>query len=1008
MIKPSRKTRFIYLLLIIPILLFGIWFFFFNTQPVRKVELSKVGPAFLSESYEPWADSILQTLSVKDKIAQLVMIETDGLMENISVVEKKFSRYNYGGVFYRGTNLISHISIYNTLNENLDVAPFFAVKAPFGLYEVSDSSYAPPVFATFNNFESDSVLEYMARYVAGQCKALNIHFNFSSSLDIIEQNEDPAYDPGYHLFAEKLIRKSLIYTKALADSGIMAVHGSFLNLSSNSNSIEDIPVFERYEKRWDTLRIRPYRILSDSGVQALWVNHFPRFNDESEKNQYLLQKPEIKDSLIKHTGFKGLVFGDIRQTEIASIYSKRDAAFYSVLSGSDMIIVNDSAEQIVDYLASMVGKKGFSTDLLNQKVKKILMAKAWAGIPFQKNVDWVKLAKNFNRKNDFVFSQKLYESSMVLLQDRNKMIPLNNLDKRTIGLISIGKRKHYTFNEQINKYFPVNSYLLEQNKDPKLYERLTKELSVYNTLIVGVDVNYINPRDTFFMNYLLKLNNGRQMALVLYGDHNALDYFIDFPTLILTYGHSKMAENVAAHLVMGGMESSGKLPVTCSGKFCYADGLSRKKTRVRFTFPEYLGISSDSLDRIDYLAENSIKGQAAPGMQVLVIKDGNVIFQRAYGHHTYDREMPVLNTDIYDLASVTKVAATTIACMMLYDQGRLKLDTVLSAYLPGLDRSELKNVKIRDILLHRAGFPAVPPVFKYIRAVQKFKKYKGKGGPIVNIQSPQDSLMGQLMPKDENDTLYRYAYSETEDELYTLPVGEEIFLREDMLDSIYKLVTKTKLISPIEYKYSDMSMYIMMQVIQHITGKSLDEYLELGIYRSMGLYTMGFNPLKKFDKNVIIPTEQDDLFRKQLIHGYVHDPTASILGGVSGHAGLFSNALDLATLMQMVLNGGSYGGRTYFSAETVKLFTSTQPGSHRGLGWDHQYPSGNPMCADSSSVYTYGHTGFTGTCVWVDPQHQLIYVFLSNRVYPTAENKKLQTTAIRQRIHQVIYDAILN
>lgn len=1005
--RPTRKHILIYILVSLPVILLGIWFFFLREKPQFVAELPKKGPAFLNARNEHWADSVLATLSQKEKIAQLVMLETDGLMENVSDIETAFSDHHYGGIFYRGTNLVSHITIFNHLQKRQEVAPFFAVKAPFGLYELSDSSYAPPVYATFNNFQDDSVLTAMARYVAGQCRALNIHINFSQNFDVIEQNEDPAFDPGYKQFSDDLVRKSLIYSNALADSGILSVQGSFMNLGTSVSLQKEVPVFTRYEKRWDTLRIKPYKMLVDSGLQGMWVNYFPQWMEVEQRNDFLLQKPQIKDSLIRHTGFQGLVFGDLRQPELRQIYTVKEAAFLSVMTGADMIVVNDSAGQIVDFLYSRLGKKGFTEDVLNKKVKKILMAKSWAGVPRQTEIDWVTLARSFDKKRDYVYSEKLYESGMVLLQDNQKMIPLNKLEKRNVAILSVSRRKHYGLIESVNHYFPVPGHLLEQGKDPKFYDRLSKELSAYNTLIIGVDVGYYNPGDTFFVHYLDRLREKRDVAVILFGDHRSIGNFADYPTILLAYGHSRMAEYVAGQMVMGGFESSGKLPVSCSGRFCYADGLPRKKVRVRFTVPEFCGVSSDSLNKIDYLAENSIKGQATPGMQVLVIKDGNVIFQRSYGYFTYTHETPVANSSVYDLASVTKVAATTIGCMMLYDQGKLKLDTTLSAYLPDLEKSELKNVKIRDVLLHRAGFPAVPPIFKYIRAVQKFKKYKGRTGPVTDAHLPIDSLMEDPSP-NETDTLYRYAFAPEKNDDYALPVGENIYLRKDMLDSIYLLVTKTRLISPVEYKYSDMSMYIMMQVIKSITGKPLDEFMMKNVYQPMGLHTMGFNPLDRFSKEEIVPTEQDDIYRKQLIHGYVHDPTASVLGGVSGHAGLFSDAIDLGTLMQMVLNGGSYGGRSYFSSETVNLFTAVQSGSYRGLGWDHQYASGNPMCADSASVLTYGHTGFTGTCVWVDPKYKLIYVFLSNRVYPTAENKKLQTTAIRQRIHQAVYNAILN
>ena len=980
-------------------------YIFLRGEKEQHVELPKIGPEFLDARYEPWADSVLTTMTEKEKVSQLVMLETEGLMENLDPLAQEFSERPYGGIFYSGTNLVSHVSIYNALQENIKVPPFFAVQAPFGLFQIPDSNLAPPQYATLMNFESDSVLEDMARYVAGQCRALRIHINFSSFFDVIEQNSDPAFDPGYRKFAGDLTRRSLIYSRAMADSGVIACFGSFLNLGPEKNERPRLTPLALYEKRWDTLRIRPYRMLADSGVLSFKTDHYPQFRSEQERNELFLQRPVIKDSLVRHTAFGGLVLGDIRDRRLGEISPVREAALASLLTGTDMLVVRDSAEQIVQYLQSQVGRNGFTKEVLNRKVKKILMAKAWLGIPKRETIDIASLARHFDRNRDFAYSEKLYGSVMVVLQDRKKMIPLNNLEKREITILSLAQRKQITFAENINYYFPVPSYLVEQGKDPAWYEKFAADLQRYNTLIVGVDAQYFRPQDTVFMNWLRRLNKTKDMALVIFGDHDVVDDVYDFPTIVLAYGRNRMAERVAAQLVMGGIGSSGRLPVSCTDRFCYSDGLQRKKVRVQYTVPEAVGLSSGQLARIDTIAELSIRQQTTPGCQVVVIKDGCVIFRRSYGYHTYTKEKPVLGTDIYDLASVTKVAATTIGVMRLYDEGKIKLDTTLSAYLPGLEKSELRTVKIRDVLLHRAGFPAVPPIFRYIRAVQKFRNNKGRISPVTITAAVYDTLFGKADVK-EADTLYRYAYAPEQNKEYTLPVGEGIYMRSDMPDSIYQLVTKTKLVYPVAYKYSDMSMYIMMQVVQRITGKTLDEYMAASFYRPMGLVTMGYNPLQRFPKERIVPTEKDDIYRKQLIHGYVHDPTASVLGGVGGHAGLFSDAMDLAVLMQMVLNGGSYGGRQYFSSQTVQLFTSPQPESYRGLGWDHQYASHNPMIADSASVYTYGHTGFTGTCVWVDPKYKLVYVFLSNRVHPTAENKKLQTSAVRQRIHQVIYDAM--
>lgn len=328
--------------------------------------------------------------------------------------------------------------------------------------------------------------------------------------------------------------------------------------------------------------------------------------------------------------------------------------------------------------------------------------------------------------------------------------------------------------------------------------------------------------------------------------------------------------------------------------------------------------------------------------------------------------------------------------MKLYDEGKINIDSTLGYHMKELENSTLKHVKVRYVLIYQAGFPAVPPVFKFTRAMQRFRT-QNKNSPAGMVNS---------------DTLHRFAFSELVDKNYSLQIADEIYLRNVMPDSIWQIVKQTKLDLPAQFKYSDMSMYVMMKLVEHITQKSLSEYVTEQFYRPLLLNTTGFNPLKRFEKERIFPTEIDKIFRRQQIHGHVHDPIAALLGGVSGHAGLFSSASDLGILMQMVLNGGSYGGRKYFSPHTTETFTSQQTGTHRGLGWDHQYPSRSSSMADSTSLRTYGLLGFTGTCVWVDPTHELVFIFLSNRVYPDAENKKLMGLRIRQNIQQVVYNAL--
>jgi CubicO group peptidase (beta-lactamase class C family) len=397
--------------------------------------------------------------------------------------------------------------------------------------------------------------------------------------------------------------------------------------------------------------------------------------------------------------------------------------------------------------------------------------------------------------------------------------------------------------------------------------------------------------------------------------------------------------------------------------------------RLKYTMPEEVGIRSQDLDQIDSIAYKAIRDSATPGCQVLVAKDGKVIYYKSFGYQTYDSTLPVQNTDLYDLASLTKIVATTPGIMHLYDNKEFGLENTVSDYIPGLDSAVIHNAKMADILTHQAGFRPFIPFYL------------------------------QTMP----DSIYSVCYKNKKDSTYCIEIRKDLFMRKDYRDTMYKEIYEDTLKPSQGYVYSDLGFYLLKQICESLAKDSFQHYLDTLFYKPLGMSTMGFNPLNRFPLKRIPPTENDTVFRKTLVHGYVHDPGAAMLGGISGHAGLFSDGNDLAIYMQMLLNKGEYAGHRYLSASTVKLFTDRYSDrDRRGLGFDKpetDRSKGNPA-GDMASPLAFGHQGFTGTCVWADPKNNVIFVFLSNRVYPDAENKKLVRTGVRTHMQDVVYKAI--
>jgi CubicO group peptidase (beta-lactamase class C family) len=564
---------------------------------------------------------------------------------------------------------------------------------------------------------------------------------------------------------------------------------------------------------------------------------------------------------------------------------------------------------------------------------------------------------------------KIIEKSTVLLNNGNQLVPLKNLQELTIASVNIGSAYASEFDSILNKYTSVQSFeSTVYNHDMLSFNDLNDDLKFFNTLIVQVTDQSLNDPRTIPL--LLDLQLNKQLIVSLYGEARSLKLLENLNApIIWSEKKSAGSANFAAQLAFGGVAASARLNQEISAKYVSGAGFATVPLRLKYTVPEELGINIADLKAIDDIAAEAIRGKATPSAVVMVVKDGKIIFNKAYGTRTYIDTTPTRITDIYDLASVTKISATTMAVMRLYEQQKLKLDTNIGAYIPRSRNTNKKDIPVREVMLHQAGFIPYIPFYRNMA---------------------------------ESD------YSRDSSAAYPTKVADNYYIRKAYFKQVmWPQMLNSALANEGKYVYSDLSMYFMKEMVERQSGKSMENYVMEQFYRPLGMTRAGFNPRLRFPKEEIIPTEDDKEFRKTLLEGYVHDQGAAMVGGVSGHAGLFANANDLAILYQMILNKGTYGGTRYFKAETVDMFTAKQSAvSRRGLGfdrWDEESTKGYPSRLASSQ--TFGHTGYTGTCVWVDPKYNLVYVFLSNRVNPGVSTKLLELN-IRGRIQDVIYEAI--
>ncbi|SEP36240.1 serine hydrolase [Mucilaginibacter sp. OK283] len=564
----------------------------------------------------------------------------------------------------------------------------------------------------------------------------------------------------------------------------------------------------------------------------------------------------------------------------------------------------------------------------------------------------------------YVAEERLVQNSTVLLNNAQYTIPLQKLEDLKIASVHFTSQYASVFDSLLNKYCKVQVF----DGNGKNLNTLAADLKWYNTIVLQVnDADLSNPQLLDFISTNQKL---KSVVIAAFGNGALLSKLNNVTVpVIWSERVSPVSTSYAAQAIFGGVAITQKLAKTYSPVYSSGMGFVTQQTRLQYSVPEDVGINSNNLQEIDQIAREAIIQHATPGCVVLVAKDGKVIFNKAYGYHTYDNVVPDKLTDIFDLASMTKISATTVEAMQLVDQGKLSVENTLGDYLPLARTSNKNDVKLREILLHQAGF---------IPDIQSFEKVK---------------------PSD---------HSTDSSAAYPTRVSEHYFLRKDYFKDV---MLPDMLNSPLktrgQYVYSDVSMLFMQEVVETITAIPENVYVQQQFYTPLGMQTAGFLPLHRFGQAQIIPTENDQEYRMSLLDGYVHDPTAALKGGVAGHAGLFASANDVAILYQMLLNKGSYGGVQYFKPEVVELFTSKQsPVSRRGLGFDRWDPIADRHYPSKlASDQTFGHTGFTGTCVWVDPKYNLVYIFLSNRVNPNV-GSKLGSLNIRPRIQDVVYEAI--
>lgn len=947
-------------------------------------------PAFLKVKGK-WADSILQTMSQEEKIGQLFMVAaySNKDQKHIDEINRLINDNHIGGLIFFQGGPVRQARLTNNYQSISKTPLFIAMDAEWGLSMRLDSTIRFPKQMTLGALPNDSLVYEMAEQIATHCKRLGVHISFSPVLDVNNNKNNPVINSrSFGENRELVTKRGLAYMKGLQDYHIIATGKHFPGHGDvTSDSHLSLPQINHSREHLDSLEFYPFKQLIHSGLSAMMVAHLYIPSLESRTNMATtLSKAVVTELLKNELGFKGLIFTDALNMKGVSAYNKPgEVDLKALLAGNDVLLFPEDVPKAVEMIKMAVNNGEITMEEIEQRVLKILKAKEWVGLNKYQPIQLENLIDDLHTTKTKAVNRRLYANAITLLENKNELIPLKRLDTLSIAVLNIGDSLNNQFQKGISRYAGARYFHVSSNPNGKEIGNLLPELKKFNLIIIGVYGSSFGVNKNYgisdeAMGLINILQNKYKVVVSIFANPYSLDKMGGISLvdgLIMAYENSPETKDYVGQIIFGGEKARGKLPVTPSKRYQYGDGITiNTRVRLSYVLPEEIGVKSEKLDKIGELAIEQIKDEAFPGCQILAAKKGRVFYYQSFGFHTYDSIQAVKNSDLYDLASVTKILSTVSATMKLTDEKKISIDSTLGNYLPDVvDSSDYSKTVMREMLAHQARF------FPWI--------------PFYN----STMIAGELM-----SDIYRTAPSPG----YSKRVAEGIYIKDSYNDSILKDIRNTKLNSRKKYLYSDLGYYFLQEIIQRITEQPLNEYVYDSFYKPLGLQTMGYLPRNKFSLDEIPPTEDDKIFRKQLIHGDVHDQGAAMLGGVAGHAGLFSNANDVAVMMQMLMNYGVYGGERYLNEKTVKEFTACQycPGNRRGAGFDRPtFSSVGPTC-ECVSKASFGHSGFTGITVWADPGEDVVYVFLSNRSYPIADNPKILKSSVRTNIQQAIYDAI--
>lgn len=938
-----------------------------------------------------WAQSALDSMTLDEKIGQLFMVAAYSNKDeaHYNQIERLVREQQVGGLIFMQGGPGRQINLANRYQKAARFPLLIAQDSEWGNSMRLDSSQRYPHNMTLGAIRDSLIIFELGMQMGKECRRVGVQVNFAPSVDINNNPRNPVInDRSFGEDRENVATKGIYIYKGMEYSGAIGCAKHFPGHGdTDTDSHLDLPIIPHGRKRLDSLELYPFKKMIERGCASIMVAHLYIPALDTTRNLASTLSPKIVTKLLKEEmGFKGLIFTDaLGMKGVTKYWSEGETELKAFLAGNDVLLFSADVAKAKRMIKDAILKGKVSEAELNARVLKILAAKEWAGLHSNRFTPELLPGELVNTATKSL-SRRLYEQAITVVKNEGKILPILSLEQRKIAMIEIGATNPTEFYNTARTYATVTPYQLPAESEKATRDKVLASVKTANTVIVGVGSMSKSASKGYGISdgtkALLKELQvmGKEVIVVVFGTPYSLKHFgTHEKALIVAYEDCIDARIAAAEAIFGGIPVDGRLPITASPQFPVGTGeMWTAGNRFKFSLPEDAGMDGSILQGIDDIAMEAIHSGATPGCAVLLLRGNKIVFDRSYGRTEYGNAGEQVDTyeTLYDLASVTKVCATTISAMKLWQEKKLDLDQPVSHYLQDWRGKGFESVTVRSLLLHQAGFKAWLPFFE-----ETFDS-TGKG-------------------------LRADVYASQPEGAFCVPVIDGLYMCTNYQDSMWVQIQSEGFKGNNKVLYSDLSMIVLRRVIEAITQVPIDRYTDSVFYRPLGMNSTGFNPALTRPDRLCAPTEIDGKWRKKKVQGYVHDQAAAMFGGVSGHAGLFSNVYDVAKLMLALKSAGRGSDTRFFTPETVDYFTRKQvDGNRKALGWDRP-GDGGTMASTLCSERTYGHTGFTGICVWVDPKFDLVYVFLSNRTWPNAENRKLISMNIRPRIQDLAYQAIL-